>query len=217
MIMNSYLRHFACRIFGFASLTAVSLVQATTISTPALAAIELRVEGRPASGPIEAYVKVTDANGDPVPLLDETDFTILIDGEPITIASGDLTLPPSLDPNQRVSVVFVMDYSASVVNQHEADMQNAVKTFIDEMVDGDHAAVIKFNADSGASIVVPFTAIDDGGANDDALKAGVDSDYPGNGTNMADALLVALEHLATPPSALPDGPKAVILVGDGSN
>ena len=85
------------------------------------------------------------------------------------------------------------------------------------MVAGDHAALIKFNADSGATIVVPFTAIDDGGANDATLKAGVDSEYPGTGTNMTDALLTALEHLATPPNALPDGPKAIIMVGDGGN
>ena len=174
--------------------------------------------GRP-RGPIQAHVKVTDANGDPVPALDENDFTILIDGEPITIAADDVTLPPSLDPNQRVSVVFVMDYSASVVNQFRTEMEDAVNAFIAEMVDGDHAAVVKFNATNpnGASVVVPFTEIDDGGANDLALNAGVNSDYDGNGTNMADALLVALDHLSSPPSALPDGPKAIILIGDGSN
>ncbi len=162
---------------------------------------------------------MTDVNGDPVPALDENDFTILIDGEVITIASDDVTLPPSLDPNQRVSVVFVMDYSASVVNQFRDEMQDSVNAFIAEMVDGDHAAVVKFNATNpaGASVVVPFTEIDDGGANDAALNAGVNSDYPGNGTNTADAILVALDQLTSPPSALPDGPKAIILIGDGSN
>jgi VWFA-related protein len=217
--MTAHSSRSACRIFGLAGLPAALLVLSATFAAPAQAAVELRVEGRPMSAPIQAFVKVTDANGDPVPNLDEGDFTIEIDGAPIIIADGDLTLPPSLDPNQRVSVVFAMDYSASVVNQFEDEMQAAVIAFIDAMVPGDHAAVVKFNATNpaGASVVVPFTEIDDGGANDAALIAGVQADYPGNGTNMADALLVALEHLDTPPAALPEGPKAVILIGDGSN
>src|SRR5688572_23235944 len=217
--MTSHARSLARRILGFAGLPLAPLMLASTFATPARADVELRVEGRPASAPIQAYVKVTDVNGDPVPNLDAGDFTILIDGEPIVIAGGDLTLPPSLDPDQRVSVVFAMDYSASVVNQFEAEMQAAVIAFIEEMVDGDQAAIVKFNATNpaGASVVVPFTEIDDGGANDDALIAGVQAEYPGNGTNMTDALLVALEHLNMQASTLPPGPKAVILIGDGSN
>ena len=213
--MYSTICRFACRIFGMSGLTAASFL----LAAPAFGAVELRVEGRPSTGPIEAYVKVTDANGDPIPLLDENDFTILIDGEPITIAADDITLPPALDPTQRLSVVIVMDYSLSVVNQFRDDMESAVISFVDAMVDGDHAAVVKFNATNpnGASVVVEFTEIDDGGANDDAIAAGVTGDYEGNGTNMADAVLVALDHLTNPPSALPDGPKAIILIGDGSN
>src|SRR5688572_1279390 len=204
IIMNSHLRHVACRIFGFAGIPLASMLLAAMFAAPAWAAVELRVEGRPATGPIKARVKVTDANGDPVAALDENDFTILIDGQPITIAAEDVTLPPSLDPNQRVSVVFVMDYSASDVNQFESEMQDAVNAFIAAMEVGDYAAVVKFNATNpdGASVVVPFTEID-GDVNDQALNAGVNADYDGNGTNMADALLVALNHLSSPPIALP--------------
>ncbi len=211
---------FARRIFGFTGFSAALLVLSAMFAAPAQAqvVVELRVEGRPADAPIQAFVKVTDA-GVPVPSLDETDFTVLLDGAPLTIASGDVTLPPSLDPTQRVSVVFAMDYSASVVNLHRADMEAAVNAFIAAMLPGDHAAVVKFNATNpaGASVVTAFTEIDDGGPNDIALNAGVNSDYPGNGTNMADALLVALEHLQTSSATLPPGPKAIILIGDGSN
>ena len=122
--MFSHSLRFAGRILGIGRVPAASIVLAAMFAAPALAAIELRVEGRPSSEPIEAYVKITDADGDPVPSLDESDFTILIDGEPITIAADDITLPPSLDPDQRVSVVFVLDYSPSVVNQYAADLQN---------------------------------------------------------------------------------------------
>src|SRR5262245_17496660 len=182
-IMYSTISRLVCRIFGFAVLTAVSFL----LIAPAFGAVELRVEGRPSTGPIEAYVKVTDVNGDPVPLLDENDFTILIDGQAITIAADDITLPPALDPNQRLSVMFVMDYSVSVVSRFRADMENAVVAFIGQMVVGDHAAVVKFNATNpnAASVVVPFTEVDHG-ANDATIISGVQSDYDGNGTNMAD-------------------------------
>ncbi len=93
-----------------------------------------------------------------------------------------------------------------------------VINFINEMEDGDFAAVIKFNTTNpaGASVVVPFTEIDSGAGNPE-LIAGVQSDYPGNGTNTLDALMVALNHIISPPATLPDGPKAVILVGDGGD
>ena len=162
------------------------------------------------SDPVQVFVKVTNTNGNPVPGLTADDFTIREDGTTLITADLDLTLPPSLDPNQHVSVVFAMDYSASVVRVARADMEAAVINFINTMQDGDFAAVIKFNTTNpaGASVVVPFTEIDTGTGNPE-LIAGVQSDYPGNGTNTLDALMVALNHIVTPPVALPDGPKAV--------
>ena len=185
---------------------------------PAWADVEVRVEARPLSEPIQVFVKVTDAGGNPVPGLTADDFTVREDGVALLTADLDLTLPPSLDPNQHVSVVFAMDYSASVVRVARAEMEAAVINFIGTMVDGDFAAIIKFNATNpaGASVVVPFTKIDSGAGNP-ALIAGVQSDYPGNGTNTLDALMLALNHMVTPPAPLPDGPKAVILVGDGGD
>ena len=72
------------------------------------------------------------------------------------------TRPPSQDPNQKVSVVFAMDYSQSVENAALTAMQNAVISFINAMHDGDFAAIVKFNGTnpSLASVVQPFTAID---------------------------------------------------------
>ncbi len=92
---------------------------------PAWADVEVRVEARPVSDPVQIFVKVTDANGDPVPGLTASDFTIREDGTTLIAADLDLTLPPSLDPNQHVSVVFAMDYSASVVRVARADMEAA--------------------------------------------------------------------------------------------
>jgi VWFA-related protein len=154
-------------------------------------------------------------NGIPVPGLAAADFTVTLDGVPVVIQPADLTLPPAQDPNQKVSVLFVMDFSASVTNVALTALRDAVTTFIESMNDGDHAAILKFNRDLGASIVHPFVAIDHG-VNSAALEAVVLEDYPGGGTNIYDALILAIEHFVAPPSALPAGPKAIILVSDAA-
>ncbi len=184
-----------------------------------VAAIELRVEGRPSTGPIEAYVKVTDANGDPVPSLDENDFTILIDGDPITIAADDVTLPPSLDPNQRVSVVFVHGLQRErrePVSRPDAERGQGVHRRNGRRRPCCRRQVQRSNP--GAISSRAIHRIDDGGANDVRLERRRGLGYPGNGTNMADALLIALEHLATPrPAPFRMVRRPIILVGDGSN
>jgi VWFA-related protein len=191
------------------------LLAAVFAAAPAWAEVGLRVEAQPISDPIQAFVNVTDANGDPVAGLTAADFTVTLDGVPVVIQPSDLTLPPSQDPNQKVSVVFAMDFSVSVTSVALAALQDAVITFIDAMNDGDHAAILKFNGEAGASIVQPFVAIDHG-VNSAALEAAVMEDYPGGLTNIYDALQLAIEHFATPPSPLPAGPKAVILVSDAA-
>ena len=145
-------------------------------------------------------------------------FTIRIDGQLVTIQDPDVTLPPAQDPNQKLSVIFVMDYSLSVVNVARDAMQEAVIAFIATMKDGELAAVVKFNDTNPlrASVVAPFTAIDPVAGNA-ALEDLVRSDYPGDGTNLLEALEVALNHMLSPPAALPDGPKAIILISDGAD
>ena len=190
------------------------LLAALLAAAPAWADVELRVEGQPISDPIQAFITVTDSNGDPVPGLTAANFTVTLDGQPVIIQPADLTLPPSQDPNQKVSVIFAMDFSFSVTTVARAALEDAVIAFIDAMNDGDFAAIVKFNGTLGASVVQPFVAIDHG-ANSAALETVVMADYPGSGTNIYDALLLAIEHFVTPPSPLPPGPKAVILVSDG--
>jgi uncharacterized protein (TIGR03382 family) len=146
--------------------------------------------------------------------LTAVDFTVTLDGVPVVIQPSDLTLPPAQDPDQKVSVVFAMDFSTSATRHARAALQDAVIAFIDAMNDGDFAAIVKFNGELGASIVQPFVAIDHG-TNSAALAAVVMEDYPGSGTNIYDALQLSLEHFITPPNPLPPGPKAVILVSDG--
>jgi hypothetical protein len=64
-------------------------------------------------------------------------------------------------------------------------------------------------------VVQPFTAIDDGGAGDSILVSAVTSPYPGTGTNLLDAIALAVNHYSANAGTLPAGPKAVIVITDG--
>jgi len=209
---NRFLRHrMSIRDVG----SALLLMAAAFVAGPAQATVDLRVEARPIGDPLQAFVTVTSGTPPaPVTGLTAADFTVTLDGVSVPIAQSDLTLPPSQDSNQKVSVVFAMDYTSSVLADHRAAMEGAVSDFIDAMNIGDFAAILKFNNDSGAVVVQTFIEIDDGLANDLQLKAAVAADFPGDGSNILDATQRAVEEFAALPS-LPAGPKAVILVTDG--
>jgi hypothetical protein len=138
------------------------LLASVIAAVPAWADTELRLKTQPITDPVQAFVTVTDEGGDPLAGLTAADFGVTLDGVPVVIQPSDLTLPPAQDPNQKISVIFVMDFSTSVVSNALAAMQDAVIAFIDAMNDGDHVAILKFNGDSGASIVQEFVAIDHG-------------------------------------------------------
>jgi VWFA-related protein len=195
-------------------LTGLVLLAAALCAGPASAAIDLRVESRPISNPIEAYITVTNADGSPVGGLTAADFTVTLDGNPITIQPSGFSLPPSANPDQKVSIVFVMDYSSSTSGDPRAVMEAAVVDFINAMSPGDYAAVIKFNGTRGVSVLQQFTAI---GAGTDALVNAAMLSYNGSGSNVFDAIDAALEQFVSPPPGitLPAGPKAVVIISDG--
>ena len=170
------------------------LLTAAFFSGPAKAAVDLRVESRPISGPIDAYVTVTDGSGNPVSGLTGANFTIKLDGQPITIQPSDFSLPPSENPVRNVSVVFVMDYSPSTQGDPRAAMEQAVVNFINSMYPGDYAAIVKFNRTNPAraSVVQPFTLID-WAAGSSMLLSAATAPYPGDFSNVYDAVNVALD------------------------
>jgi VWFA-related protein len=200
-------------------LTALVLLAAAFFAGPASAAVDLRVESRPIGNPIEAYVTVTDAAGNPVGGLTAGSFTLTLDGSPITIQPGDFSLPPSENPAKNVSVVFAMDYSGSTSDPAtRAAIEGAVVDFVNAMNVGDYAAIVKFNNTLGASIFQPLTRID-GAAGTDSLVNAAMLPHNGAGSNIYDGINVALEHLISPPAGvtLPDGPRAVVVISDGND
>jgi VWFA-related protein len=199
-------------------LSALILLAAAFFASTASAAIDLRVESRPISDPIQAYVTVTRADGSPVGGLTAASFTLTLDGSPLTIQPSDFSLPPSANPAKNVSIVFVMDYSPSTTGDPRAAMEGAVVDFINSMSPGDYAAIVKFNKTNPAkaSIVQPFTLID-GAAGTGMLVNAAMLPYPGSSTNVYDGINVALDHFVSPPAGvtLPAGPKAVVVISDG--
>ena len=187
------------------------LLAAAFVAGPAQASVELRVVAQPITNPIQAFVSVTDATGLPVPGLTAGAFTVTLDGNPVPV---NFTKPPSDDPSQHVSVIFVMDYSSSVQANFKSAMETQVTNFINAMSPGDWAAVIKFNGTHvpKATLVQMFTEIGVGSGTTDLIAA-VTSAYPGSGTPLLDAVNLAVEHFIG--TTLPPGPKAIILVSDG--
>lgn len=190
-------------------------VAAASFIAPAAAEIELRVQSRPVTDPIKVFVHVTDQNGVPVGNLAAADFGMAIDAQAPTNAF-QFTQSPFNDPAQRLSVVFAIDYSSSVQDFFVDAIQAGVSTFIDNMSTGDYAAIVKFNDTSGATVVQPFTLID-GGTGNAALISQLLLDYDGLGTNLLDALDLAVEEFATTSVTLPAGPKVIVLISDGDD
>ena len=199
-------------------LSGLVLLAAAFFAGPASAAIDLRVESRPISDPIQAYVTVTDGAGNPVGGLTAGNFTITLDGNPLTIQPSDFSLPPSANPAKNVSIVFVMDYSSSVEGSARDAMEGAVVNFINSMSPDDYAAIVKFSATNPArtSVVQPFTRIGAAGGKDSLVNA-VMLPFPGDGTNLYEGINVALDHFVSPPVdvTLPPGPRAVVVISDG--
>lgn len=191
----------------------VGILDVAAGSSASWGAVSLRVAGRPVSAPVQAFVTVTDVNGQPISGLTTTEITLLADGG--AVSSPTLVLPPAQSGgSEHLSVVFAMDYSGSVVPATRQAMEDAVIDFISSMAVGDYAAIVKSNVTNPgkASVVQPFTAI---AADNQALINAVEADYPGVGTNLYDAVILAVQQFSVSAGSLPNGPKAVIVLSDG--
>jgi hypothetical protein len=188
----------------------VLVAAAVLFSGHARADIDLRVESWPNTGPIEAFVRVTDGAGS-VRGLTGPDFAVTLDGTPL--GTFTLGLPPDQDPAQRISVVFVLNNGSFA-----AAIGPAVKDFINQMATGGYASIVQtrysIDPDLNIQFVQPFTQID-GGTMTNSLLDFVSVVNRSGWPRSFRSLMLAVEQFATPLVALPTGPKAIILIGAG--
>jgi Ca-activated chloride channel homolog len=199
-------------------LALATFVMAAIVSGPVFANVQLRVDARPITDPINVFVTVTNGDGNPVGNLTDEDFVVLVDGEPVPLTAENFALSPIDDDLRRVSIIFVMDYSGSV-SDVQVVVEDSVVEFLNTMQLGDWAGIIKFNDTLGAQIIPPeFLEIEDA-ATRQALINAVGFDYTGTGSPVYAALKLAVEQFesASTLSGLPEGPKAIVLVSDGRN
>jgi hypothetical protein len=202
-------------------LQTIGLLSVAVLSVgPARADIDLRVEAHPRTDPIEAFVRVTDGGGS-ITGLTSADFAVTLDGAPLsTFTFG---LPPDQDPTQQVSVVFVIAHTL-FWGPAASPIRDAVTDFISQMSVGDYAAVIRFRPNNDDPLSVPllqsFTRIDGGTGNStltDFVTTWYHSIYRTSAMSLFNALTLAVDQFASYAGALPDGPKAIILIGTGAD
>ena len=188
-------------------------VLAALVALPALADVDLRVESRPASRPIEA--SVLPREGDQAVVgLQRGDFAVSLDGQ--RLSSLGFRLPADQDPAQGLSIVFVMADGRA--------MESAIPA-IEKLPAGTHVAILRATYMTGDPTpflrIHAFTPTDgDSGTRSltDFLRLSIHDRAIlryGSLVSHLDWLGEALEQLQQSSSFLPRGPRAIVLVGNG--
>jgi hypothetical protein len=181
---------------------------------PALAEVDLRVESRPGSGPVEVFVTVTGGDGLPVPGLNRSDFAVRLDGQPVD-AHG-FRLPVDQDPAQGLSVLFVQADSRHIF---------AVAPFIERMSPNDHVAVVRARYLAGdptpTLTAESFRRVGDAGVRQSLLDfltlQPIEASVVRYGSMIPHdaAFRLGLAQVASAAADLPGGPRAIVLAGNG--
>ena len=180
----------------------------TLIAMPGNAEVGLRVESQPIGAPIDAYVWVTEGS-EPVAGLTPADFAVTLDGAPVEFA---LTLPPSQDSAQKVSVVIV-------INNSESAPTRDFSPLLEQLAIGDFVSVVKYASDvdilrRGGLWVLPLTEIDDGPGLAQ-IQDFIQDRQPLKLTGarfLFEGLIEGMSQMAAASATLPDGPKAIVTV-----
>ena len=149
---------------------------------------------------INAYVSVTDFNGNPITTLGTSDFTVKEDAtlqSPLTVTAPGGTLGD-------ISVALIIDRSGSMSGQPLTDAKTAAKSFVNLMRTNDMGAIISF--DDVVAVNQAFST------NKTLLLNAIDALIAGNNTAIFDAIYQGVT--LTYPQA---GRKALILLTDGVN
>ena len=149
---------------------------------------------------LQLLVSVTNAAGAPVLGL-ESSFSLF--------ENGVQKIPSTVNPatNDPFSVVLLLDYSPSILNL--TTVQEAAKTFIDQLKSTDEISIVKFSKTLQPT-AFPFTLVN---GNKDALKAVIDQPFTGDitGTALYDAVFGGIDAVSA--RVLPR--RAVIVMSDG--
>ena len=189
------------------------LVVASLVMAPSRADVDLRIESRPITSPIEAFVRVT-TNGEAVAGLEQGDFAVRLDG--MRVGSFTVRLPPDQDTARHLSIVLVMADGRAV--------ESAIPA-ISRLPEGTFVAIVRaryFVGDPTPWLVThPFTRIDnDAGSQSltEFLELSIHDlailRYGPPIPHLA-YLSAGVDQLETPGTVLPKGPKAIVLVGNG--
>jgi VWFA-related protein len=151
---------------------------------------------------LKAYVSVTDENDEPIPELTSGNFLLYEDA----IQQPDVQIfwtPNVYDP---ISVALVLDYSNSMGDEAQADMEMAAKTFIEQLGEDDWAEVIKFSY--VGEVVQAYTP------NKTALTQAIETEWQFDGlaTLLYDSIQRAINDTAARP-----GRRAVLVITDGTD
>ena len=195
----------------------VGLIGLGGVSSQAAAGVEVRVESRPMDQPIDAYVLVQDGST-PVAGLAAQDFQVMLDGVPLD--QFEFALPPREDPAQRVSVVIVAKGERDSPSGFHPDHS----ALLNRLKRGDYVSVVRFwsdfeNARWGKLTFLPFTRLDNGEASQavsDFLQAPAPTQSQ-EAKFLFDGLRRGLREFAAPDAPLPDGPKAIVTIADGTS
>jgi VWFA-related protein len=147
---------------------------------------------------ISVWVQVTDAAGNPVSIVPNSDFTLLEAGQPVQIKEVF-----QAGEQGAVSTVLVIDRSGSMIDLGKIDAAKAAaKTFVELMRPEDTAAVIAFNTQ--VDVIQPLTS------DKAALNNAIDSIDAFDDTAMYDALASSIQTLGEV-----QGRRVVIVLSDG--
>ena len=146
---------------------------------------------------VEVYATVTDANGEPVTSLRQSDFEVLEDGVPqqvTTFAAGEFAL----------TVALGVDRSFSMAGEPLRLAKQASQAFLRELKPGDRSMVVAIGNE--ADVIAPLS--DDRAAQSRAI-ATLDA---WSTTALHDAIVATLDRLEPEP-----GRQAVVVFSDGAD
>jgi VWFA-related protein len=148
---------------------------------------------------ITLYVSVTDARGEPVAGLGQTEFSITEDSQPVTISSFE---GGGAGP---INTALVIDRSGSMEDADKLDgAQDAAQAFVEQMRPGDQTTVIAFNSDVQAQ--QSFT-------NDtDTLARSIERLRADGGTALYDSIVAGVDALKGV-----EGRRALLVLTDGQD